>query len=508
MQVGPYELFPHQERAISETRQAVAKLRAAGLPPRVLLVGPCGVGKTIMSSALMSLALEKENACAFLAHGRQLIFQKSAKLQDCGIQHSVLMDGEEYYHSRCTVASKDTYWSRSFVDDRVPKLNVKMLIVDEAHQSIEGSWRTILEHNPETIIIGLTATPARGNGTGLGDFYKAMVTAATYEELLAAKPPFLVPPRIYAPYSVDMSGAKVGGPNHEYVQHEVDSRFNKPELVGDVIAHWIRLAENRPTAVFASSVKHSIALAAEFNRAGIAAKHMDADTDQAERLVAFQDLKEGRLRVITNYAIVRVGVDLPFISCLQLAVAMNSLNTYLQTCGRGFRTHPGKTECIIIDHGGNVHKHGWPTEDHEWSLDGKETVQVRDEKKEFKEKKPREPICCPKCGAMRESGPTCHNCGHKHARTGLKVRMVDGTLKEVQRKAKPRPLTDHQKVYSQCLAVAANRNMTAAAAKAMFKNKTGAWPGDELFPKIAYSDNNTKVALLYPGFVRGRKAAN
>ena len=92
----------------------------------------------------------------------------------------------------------------------------------------------------------------------------------------------LVPCRVFAPYAVDMTGVK-SGPNGEYSQPQAAKRFHTDALIGDVIQNWKKYGEDRPTAVFAQSVRHSIDLAAQFNAHGIPAAHIDADSEQDER---------------------------------------------------------------------------------------------------------------------------------------------------------------------------------------------------------------------------------
>lgn len=503
MNVGPYILHPHQVRAVEGLRAAVASGKR-----RIILQAPCGFGKTIVSSALVSLAAERGKRTLFLASGRQLIYQKARKLVACKIPHAVLMDKEDYATGHTTVvSSKDTLWSRSFKRTRVPIPAADLVIIDEAHLATGESWQAIYRAFPNATLVGFTATPALGNGKPLPG-WDAMVSGGTYDELIAGG--FLVPAFVYSPFVVDMSGVKVNSKNGEYVQDQMAAKYDDKVLVGDIIKKWKELAEDRLTGFFASSVDNSIGACRDFNAAGIPAAHMDAGTDQREREEVFQLAKNGDIKVICNYGVLRVGVDLPEMECVQLAVSMNSLNSYLQTVGRGFRPHtfPGdvvKRDCIVIDHGGNVLKHGWPTEDHEWSLTSELTVQERDKVKAEKDKKPREPLVCPECGAMRQSGPKCLHCGHQHKRCGAKVRTVDGELRPLERKKakKQKSQSDAQRLWLQCVSIAANRNMTFKQAAWLFKDKTGDWPPDTVGPMPPIEKRGFKVRDIYPDW--GRK---
>jgi superfamily II DNA or RNA helicase len=500
--VGPYILHPHQVRAVEGLRAAVASGKR-----RVILQAPCGFGKTIVTSAIVELAMERGNRVLFLASGRKLIHQKANKLRECDIPHAVLMSKEEYVAGHpCVVSSKDTLWSRSFVRTSVPLPSADILLIDECHLAKADSWQAIYKEFQNAVMIGVTATPALGNGKPLPG-WDAMVSGGTYEELIAGK--YLVPAKVYAPFSVDMTGVAVNRESGEYVLDQMAERYDDKILVGDFIRERQKYAPDLLTGFFAASVKSSIGAADEFNAQGIPAAHMDADTPDDERESIFAAARDGRLKVLCNFGVLRVGVDLPEMRCVQLAVSMNSLNTYLQSVGRGFRPYPGKAECVVIDHGGNVHKHGWPTEDHEWSLTDENTVQERDDEIRERDKKPREPLCCPECGAMRPSGPRCPNCGHQHKRTGIKVRTVDGVLKPMERTKikKKKQQTDAQKVWLTCVSIAANRGMTFKQASWLFKQKTGDWPPDNVGPMPPFEKRGFKVRDLYPNWGRRKETA-
>lgn len=494
-------LRPRQVATIEKVRQAIAKCAREGKPKRVLLVAPCGFGKTITSSAIMGAALDKGNNSIFMADRRILVDQKSRTLTRCGIPHSILMAGEEFSHAMVVVASKDTYWSRVVERATLPMLERKLWVVDEAHQQMGRTALTILQSGD--VQVGLTATPVLPNGKGLGGYWQEMVIGATYAELLAEN--LLVPARVFAPWEIDTSGlSKHDG---DWSWTKVEERINNRELVGDIVDTYRKLGEGRPFACFASGVPHSIALCEEFNAKGIKAKHIDADTPAEEREEAFRGLDCGELAGLCNFGVLGVGFDLPRLSCGILGFATGSLVKFLQVSGRLLRTHNSKNDCVLIDHGGNVRRHGWPTEDHSWSLDSEEAIEVRDEARREKDNKPREPICCPKCAAMRESGPVCPACGHKHTRQGAKVRTVHGEFREVKtRDVKKADTKDElQRVWMACLAIAARRSGNAHMAKAIFASKTHQ-AADNMRPMPQAHQMGMPVGLVYPGFVRRRRA--
>jgi superfamily II DNA or RNA helicase len=504
--LGEFTLRPHQIRAVQEARETVARLLAQGLPPRVLILAPCGAGKTVISSALIQGALNKGKTAAFFASGRLLIDQKSKTLNRAGIPHAVLMAKREdqWWHSSVLVASKDTYTSRAIHSDKISRESRDLWIPDECHRTLTDEWMEILPQDNKTPVIGLSATPALGNGRGLGAYYKAIVQAATYAELLEAK--LLVPCRVFAPWSVDTRGLKKTG-DGDWSWAQAETRFNKKVLIGNVVETWKKLGDGRPTACFAQGVEHSIGLCDEFNRAGVPAAHIDADTDPEDREKVFAGLRDGSIQVACNFGVLTTGWDEPCVSCGILAFATDSLVKYMQVAGRMLRTFPGKSEALIIDHGDNVRRHGWPTEDHEWDLNPEESVRDRDFKAREQQKKPREPICCPKCGAMRETGPKCMNCGHQHVRSGVRVLNEDGRLEEIKPRQAAKAVNQNvlQKTWMQCLAVAASRSGNFYTAKAIFSKKTGK-RADDMRPMPEQHKLNMAVGVVYPGFVKRRKA--
>lgn len=440
-----------------------------------------------------------------MASGRTLIDQKSKTLRKAGISHAVLMSDhdDKYYHSAVLVASKDTYAARALHANRISKEHRDLWIIDEGHRSLGPEWMQILPQDDSTIVVMFTATPALTNGKGMGGYCKGMVKAATYSELIDAK--LLVPCRVFAPWSIDTTGLKTGSEG-DWSWKAAEKRFNQKVITGNIVETWKKLGGGKPTVCFSQGVKHSLGLRDEFNSSGIPAAHVDADTPDDERKEIFRQLRDGYLKVVTNFGVLTTGWDEPCVQCGILAFATDSLVKYLQVAGRVLRPFPGKEEALIIDHGDNVRRHGWPTADHDWSLDPDEKIQEREFKAREK-KGEREPICCPKCGAMRESGPKCINCGHQHHKTGAKIINQDGELIEIKAsKVKKQSSADAlQKTWMSCLAIAAHKGSNFYAAKMIFASRTKK-PADGMSPMPEKHQMMMPVGAVYPGFIRRGKA--
>jgi DNA repair protein RadD len=277
-----------------------------------------------------------------------------------------------------------------------------LVIVDEAHHSPAATYQRLLAAYPNATIIGLTATPCRGDGRGLGGTFELMIEGPPVVELIDGK--YLVGTRVYAPVRPDLTGVHVR--RGDYVEAELAARMNTAKLVGDVVEHWCRLAERRPTVVFAVDVAHSVHLRNEFRRAGVLAEHLDGSTPLEERDQILAQLSDGRIEVVTNCMVLTEGWDQPNVSCLILARPTKSLGLYRQMVGRCLRTWPGKTEALILDHAGATFEHGFAEDPIEWTLFEDRRAE---NKKHSARGTPHAPALttCPECSAVRFEGRPC-----------------------------------------------------------------------------------------------------
>jgi superfamily II DNA or RNA helicase len=353
--------------------QAVTEIRAAlKTHQRVVAVGPTGCGKTVIASMVVQQA--KRLRVLFVAHKHELIDQAHAQLAALGIDAGVIMAQDERLHgegrvnpdARVQVASVQT------VARRGGPARVDLIVFDEAHRVMADSYQRIADAYPDAMILGLTATPLRMDGKGLGEFFRAMVTIATPSDLYAAG--YLARPRVYvAPDGVlaelrkRVKGAAVG--NGDYTGKALARIVDSTALVGSVVSEAIRLAPKVPKVVFAGSVKHSQALCARFKRHGITAAHLDGETDPHERVRILDDLRAGRVEVVCNVGVLTEGWDLPSLGAVIIARPTRSLTLLFQMAGRVQRPHKGRVP-VVIDHGNCCIALGVdPREDYPWSLD-------------------------------------------------------------------------------------------------------------------------------------------
>lgn len=358
---------------------------------RVCVVAPTGAGKTVIAGEIMSSIVAKGRRALFLAHRRELIDQPCALLEALGIGHARIQAGHpEDRDAPIQVASVQTIVRRA-------KPPADVVIVDECHHVRATSYTTILEEYPDSVILGLTATPWRRDGRGLGTVMDALVGVATVRELCDAG--HLVEPIVYAGSSPDVSGIRMRA--GEYESDALEAAANRPELVGDLVANWSRICGGVRTVVYCCSIAHAEAVAESYVSAGVRAAVLSGATPADERASILARLRDHEIDVVANCEVLTEGWDLPALGCVQLARPTGSLALYLQMVGRVMRPAEGKPSAIVLDHGGCVTRWGLPTDDREWTLDDRCKARPRSVA----------PCACPECGAIRRPGEPCPACG-------------------------------------------------------------------------------------------------
>jgi DNA repair protein RadD len=420
--VSAPELRPYQHDTLARVHAAFAAGRRAPL-----VVAATGSGKTVVAAELIRQARARGQRCLFLAPRRELVAQTCAKLDALEVRYGVLLAGDERVnlYAAVQVASIDTLLSRVIRRHRLTLPPFEWLLIDEAHLSVTAARKALLDHWPDARRIGFTATPTRKDGRALGILYDDLIETATPADLTASG--YLVPARYFSLSEPDLSRVRtVAG---EYHAGELDRAVNQPRLVGDVVAHWLEHAAARRSAVFATSIAHSVALAAEFRAHGVAAEHVDAGTPAAERAAIFARFRVGGCQVLTNCFLASYGFDLPELACIVLARPTRSLMLYLQMLGRGLRPADGKRDCLVLDHSGCVHRHGFAVDERLWTLDGDRALVARE--KSPREREDAKLIDCPQCHAIFTGSRECPECGHYLAPRGRQVETLAGELVEI-----------------------------------------------------------------------------
>ena len=355
-------LRPYQTDAIRRVNARIA----AGTR-RIVVVLATGGGKTTIAVQLILEAISRGEHVLFLAHRRELISQTYRRLVQMGIPEQdvgVLMgtDRRRRPAARVQVASVDTLRNRA-------KPRAELVFIDEAHRSLSRSYREIAAHYPDAVHLGLTATPYRSDGCGLGDMYQELVVVASPRQLIDEG--FLVEPSVFTvpqEHLPDLSSVHVRAGDYE--SKALEEAVNRKGLVGNIVEHWLQLAKGKRTVAFAASVEHSKHIAERFREAGISAEHLDGTTPTDERDAILARLDRGETQVVCNCSVICEGWDQPAVKCAILARPTKSTGLYLQQAGRILR--PWNDErAIILDHAGCAIEHGLPQDDRDFSLDGK-----------------------------------------------------------------------------------------------------------------------------------------
>lgn len=447
-----YEPRPYQQAAKDEIRQAFRDGKR-----KIALVAPTGSGKTYMASSIIEGAVAKGNRILFLAHRKELIDQCSSTLDEIGVDHGVIK--ANHWRSRpelpVQVASVQTLYAKKGCPDckaqrktersRIKNLTLdgdenkpevvidcarcagvgkiqrampvaQIVIIDECHRCLAPIYQEVLSHYPSALVLGLTATPWRLDGRGLGRLYEHIVATVGIDELVEMG--FLLPQRVYAPDVPDLSD--VSTRHGDYDSDEVSRIMGSDKLVGNIIEHWQRLGEDRLTVAFCSNVENSRDMVRRFGEIGVKAEHLDGSTPDAARAAILARLAEGTTKIVCNVDVLVEGYDLPALGCAILARPTKSLTRYLQQVGRVMRPYGDQMYAIILDHAGCVHEHGLPTEPRRWSLED------RAKKKRGSVAEEAFPcVQCEQCGAIRSASvKTCAAC------SAIQVAVFRGIMHE------------------------------------------------------------------------------
>jgi superfamily II DNA or RNA helicase len=466
------ELRNYQFEALDQVHQSINKGNT-----RIILQAATGSGKTVMASEFVKNAVDNGKSVLFLAHRRELIAQCSDKLYQFGISHGIIMAGQPSSSwLGVQVASVDTLRARALNNKVMDMPKADYVIIDECHRSLSNTYRKIIAHYDKSVILGLTATPIRGDGLGLGHVYQHMVQAPSINQL--TEHGHLVKARYFAPSIPDLKGIKVQ--MGDYNSKQLSSRMDTAKLVGDVITNWSRIAPTKQTVVFASSVKHSINLMERFLEIGVKAAHIDGNTEADERDLILKQLNNKELQVVCNCMVLTEGWDCPAAEVAILARPTKSLGLYLQMVGRVLRPFEGKEEATIIDHSGAVYEHGFVSDEFEWDLSPNKKIQDS-KKKEGKEREVK-PVTCESCFTVFSGERKCPNCGAVLITKGRALIVGDGELGEVNsksRKSENPKYTSDQKIlwYAMLLGYSRKKGYKDGWAYYKYQDKFGVRPG-------------------------------
>jgi DNA repair protein RadD len=458
--------------------------RVDGDPHRcILLVSPTGSGKTVIGTSIVKLYADAWRPSLFVVHRREIVMQTSRKLRELKISHGIIMAGEkERPLERVQVAAIQTLHARAIRSDRMAMPEADLLIIDEAHRACAETYRKVIDAYPKARILGLTATPCRGDGRGLGGIFDTMIELPQVPDLIEKG--HLVGTCVYAPAGPDLKGVQVK--MGDYVESQLADRMNTHKLVGDIVVHWLKHGERRKTVVFAVNVGHSVHIRDEFVRCGVSAEHIDGSTPKAERDETLARLARGDIDVVVNCMVLTEGWDMPDVGCCILARPTKQIGLYRQMLGRVLRPAPGKKDAIILDHSGAVFRLGFAEDRIEWTLDPDKGATNRTQAKREASRGDRI-VECSMCGAMREGGKQCAHCGFQPSKKPVEFRTMEGELGLVDRNREAVALTydpETRRAWQAMLIyIAQERGYKSGWAAHKYKEKFKEWPSRFTVPQ-------------------------
>lgn len=422
----------------------------------VLAVLPTGAGKTVLFSSI--LADEPGASCA-IAHRQELVSQISLALARNGVRHRIIGQdpvirmivrlhmeevGANYVvpNAKCAVASVNTLTGKKFSESLKPWLpTVKLWVQDEAHHVLrDNQWGRAAAMFPNARGLGVTATPLRADGNGLGrhadGLFDTMVIGPSMRDLITMG--FLTEYRIFAPPSTFQRdqvavSQTTGDFNIDQMRKAVASSslvvHDEKQIVGDIVQHYQRIAPGKLGVTFVPDIATAETVAEQFNAAGVPAMAVSSKTPDDERCKILRKFKSRELLQLVNCDLFGEGFDLPAIEVVSMGRPTESYGLYVQQFGRALRLLDGKDRAIIIDHVGNVMRHGLPDAPREWSLD-------RRERRSSGKSDAQTIRAClnPECGAVYERfRDACPYCGTPVPAPAERSRpeFVDGDLFEL-----------------------------------------------------------------------------
>lgn len=349
-------------------------IKALNTEGNSLGIAPTGAGKTVMMAAILGRGSGQCDVKPVWEDGKALVIQHREELVGQNKKTFGLMNPDKRA-SVVTAHIRDWSGDAMFgmvqtVANRVEEMpELSVLAIDEAHHSVAASYRKIIEaaykKNPELRLLGVTATPTRGDKHGLRTVFSNVSDQITITELVKAG--HLVRPRCYAP-DLGIAGQVTSVrkmSSGEYDPDAVAAIMDKRVLNERIIEEWAALAGNRQTVVFCATVKHAEHLAELWRERGYTAAHINGDMDGFKRKQILDAYDRGEIQVLTNVMVLTEGWDHQPTSCVVLTRPLSFKGLMLQMIGRGLRKvdpdkYPGvrKDDCIVLDFGATLLAHG------------------------------------------------------------------------------------------------------------------------------------------------------
>lgn len=451
-------LRPYQEKAIDDLQAAYE-----GGARRACLSMPTGAGKTVVFSRVAQLAKAHDTRTVVIVHRDSLLSQACEKLRDFGIPYSIIAPGHRFFGDHVSVASVQT------LVRRLDQHSFDLIVVDEAHHAVAGSYKKIIDHYQEAHVLGVTATPTRLDGAGLNTIFDTLTLGPSVRELIddgyLAEPVY-----VGAKKMVDLS--RVHTQMGDFNMRELADVMDQENLIGNAVEHYREMAPGQPAIAFCVNRKHAEDTAAQFCKAGYRFANVDGTMHLRDIRRRIAGLGDGSLDGITSCELVSEGTDVPRAAVGIMLRPTKSVAVSMQQTGRLLRpvyakgydlsTKGGrlaaiaagpKPHALVIDHAGNWCRPGigFADDEREWSLEGRKRragsgdglagIAVRQ---------------CPKCFRCHKPAPACPGCGYVYIVMAESPETEEGQMVTIDKEAMRRQknaLVKSAKTYAELKAV-------------------------------------------------------
>ena len=383
----------------------------------MLLTLPTGAGKTVIFSEITKLAKLKGANVLILVHRKELIDQAGDKLTKADVKYGIIAAGHKESNNNVQVASVQTLINRLNNPDQFD-----LIIIDEAHHSVANSWRKIFNFYRKALKLGVTATPMRMTGAGLGEIFDNLIVGSTIPELVEQK--YLADHEVYAPPN-KLNLNKIRTIRGDFSKKEVEDELEKVDIVGDAVENYRKLGKNKPAIAFCISVKHGQYVTNKFKQAGYNAELITGSMKSDDRKTLVDNFKNGKVQILVSIDVVSEGFDVEGCYCAILLRPTQSEALYIQQVGRVLRPEPNKV-AIVLDHVGNTKRHGFVDDVRDFDLNQKAKSKRKGEVAPAVQ-------TCEVCFAVYKPQPICPVCGHKKEITKREITYEDGELVKMKR---------------------------------------------------------------------------
>ena len=451
-------LRPRQEQAILSVREAIREGHK-----RIILQGPTGFGKTLVSAHIIGAALRKGSKPLFTAPAISLIDQTYAAFKREGIHDIGVMQAQHVHTNRnasVQIASVQTLIRR-------PAPEIDFALIDEVHEQFDGLNELLdSEEWKNKVVIGLSATPW---AKGMGLRWTKLVIAGTINDMIAEG--HATPAIIYGPErDVDRGAIKTA--RGEFEEASAAAAMSDTAIIGDVLKEWQEKSPKEKTFAFCVNRDHAKSQMEAFQDAGIPFGYIDSFTDGPTRTRQFNKMRHGEIAGIASVGCLIRGVDEDVRCILDLQPTKSEMR-HVQKWGRGVRCADGKAVLVGLDHAGNNAALGLFTDIFHDHLDVRKPGDRGEAYKD--DYKPAKPRKCAKCNTLIPAGArSCPSCMEKVS-LSPGVTVVAGRLVEIGSgpKVNTKELQDW---YSGLLWMARKGNLKDGWAAHSYKAKFGEWP--------------------------------